>query len=94
MTHMKNRGFLLLATSLPLFIILTACTTQLDAQATVLRAPAARPASANAEPQPTITASEAADPNYCLDCHADQQQLIDTAKPEEPAAEGESKGVG
>ena len=90
---MKNRGFLLLAASLPLFF-LTACTAQMDAQATVLRAPAAKPASVNAEPQPTVAVSEVTESDYCLACHADQQQLIDTARPEEPVAETESTGVG
>jgi hypothetical protein len=93
MMHMKNRGFLLLAASLPLFV-LTACTTQLDAAATVVRAPAAKPTSIPAGLQPTAVVIQALEPNHCLDCHADQQQLIDTAKPEEPAAERESKGVG
>lgn len=32
-------------------------------------------------------------PNYCLTCHIDQQQLIDTAKPEE-VVESESSGEG
>jgi hypothetical protein len=90
---MKKRDFLPLVASL-LLLTLTGCTTQLDAQATVLRAPAAKSAGVNAEPQPTMVASQEPEPNYCLDCHADQQQLIDTAKPEEPVAEAESKGVG
>jgi hypothetical protein len=91
---MKNRDFLPLAVLLLLLSILTGCTTQLDAQATVLRAPSVKSAGINAEPLPAIAVSEEAEPNHCLDCHADQQQLIDTAEPEEPTAETESKGVG
>jgi hypothetical protein len=47
-------------------------------------------------PVPTLAATPAAtaEPDPCLDCHGDQQRLIDTAKPEEPSGEGESKGVG
>jgi uncharacterized protein YcfL len=31
--------------------------------------------------------------NYCIECHTDQQALIDTAKPEEPVAK-ENEGEG
>lgn len=33
------------------------------------------------------------EPNYCLECHTDQQMLIDTAKPEEVVI-SESEGEG
>lgn len=42
---------------------------------------------------PTPTAPALAEPNECLNCHADQQRLVDTARPEE-AVESESSGVG
>jgi len=45
------------------------------------------------KPLPTETLVEA-EPDDCRACHTDKQQLIDTAKPEEPTTESESKGVG
>jgi hypothetical protein len=39
-------------------------------------------------------AAEAAPVDACLECHADKQQLIDTAKPVEEPVESESSGVG
>lgn len=40
---------------------------------------------------PTATAVAAV--NYCVECHTDKDQLIQTAKPEEEV-ESESEGVG
>lgn len=40
---------------------------------------------------PTATAVAAV--NYCIECHTDKDQLIQTAKPEEEV-ESESEGVG
>jgi hypothetical protein len=42
---------------------------------------------------PTPISQTPAEPNECLNCHADKQRLIDTAKPEE-VVESESSGVG
>ena len=42
---------------------------------------------------PTPTSGAPIEPDECLDCHADQQRLIDTAKAEE-VVESESSGVG
>jgi hypothetical protein len=42
---------------------------------------------------PTPTSQAAQVPNECLNCHADQQRLIDTAAPV-VEVEGESSGVG
>lgn len=47
------------------------------------------------EPTPTAapTATAAAAVNYCVECHTDKDQLIQTAKPE-VKVESESEGVG
>jgi len=47
------------------------------------------------EASPTIMPTEevVSQVDYCLSCHTDKEQLISTAKPEEPV-EAESKGVG
>lgn len=46
-----------------------------------------------AEPVAAVDA-EVIEINECLECHRDKDQLIETARPEEPEAESESKGVG
>lgn len=50
------------------------------------------PATALPTQSPPVTAEPVV--NECLECHADKDMLIETAKPEEASAEGESKGVG
>ncbi len=42
---------------------------------------------------PTAAPLPTQEPNYCLDCHTDKDQLIATAKPEE-TTESESEGAG
>lgn len=66
-------------------IILTACTRK----STVMAAVQAEQISA-ADPTQIATPESA---NECLNCHVDQQRLIDTAKPEEVAVK-ESSGTG
>jgi hypothetical protein len=56
--------------------------------------PVVPPLASTLAPDATPDAVAEAQPNYCLTCHADQQQLIDTAAPVEEPAESESKGVG
>jgi len=47
-----------------------------------------------AVPTAAPTSAPMDEANLCLDCHSDQQRLIDTARPEQASGEGESKGVG
>ncbi len=42
---------------------------------------------------PTAAPLPTQEPNYCLDCHTDKDQLIANAKPEE-TTESESEGAG
>lgn len=64
-------------------MLLSGCSTRAEAL------PAAdSPTDTEAVPTPAPEAGE------CLACHTDKERLIDTAKPEEEAGEGESKGVG
>jgi hypothetical protein len=63
--------------------LLTACAR--NAQAKVAPVPKSIPVS--------DTVTEPAPTNECLNCHTDQQMLIDTAKPEEVQVK-ESSGTG
>lgn len=60
------------------------------------QAPTATPTSVPPQ-EPTQTAAPTAmavaTVNYCVDCHTDKDQLIQTAKPEEEV-ESEDEGVG
>jgi hypothetical protein len=58
----------------------------IEPTATLTQEPTATP---TLEPTPT----EVVVADYCIECHTDKEQLIATAKEEEPA-ESESKGVG
>jgi len=59
----------------------------------VIEAPAEAPTDAPTE-APTQTVAVAAEQvDYCMDCHTDKDQLIDTAAPEEEVVE-ESEGAG
>lgn len=60
------------------------------------QAPTATPTSVQPQEPAQIavpTATEVAAVNYCVECHTDKDQLIQTAKPEEEV-ESESEGVG
>ena len=48
---------------------------------------------ATTEPEAMEATEPAQEPDECIQCHTDQQRLIDTAAPEEPAA-AESSGEG
>jgi len=85
---------------MPRFKICFGLATLVIVLAACARTPEATPAIGAAEPtaEPTAVATVAGSPteaplDYCLDCHTDKDQLIQTAKPVE-AKESESEGVG
>ena len=56
------------------------------------------PAAEEAQPTPTVEPTLVPNPEVlesnCLNCHSDQQLLMDLAEPEEEPEESESSGVG
>jgi hypothetical protein len=79
---MKKRSFLLLA----FMLFLVGCQT---ATSEPIPTDTASPPTPVVEP----TAEVVVEVDYCISCHADKDQLIATAKPEE-VVEEESSGVG
>ena len=72
-----------------LFLSLAGCTGAVVAPEAPPEEPTEEPAP-DPEPAPVV---EAAEVNYCLDCHTDKARLIDTAKPEVIAVvENEGEG--
>ncbi len=80
-------------------LALAGCTTQVAmpgpaaALAEAVVHPPANSPGALVQVSPSITATLVAEPDQCVLCHTDKQQLIDTAKPV-VVQESESKGVG
>jgi hypothetical protein len=70
-------------------VILTSCAQAPTAAPATQPEP--QPIPTETKPAPTATDAPAVD--YCLECHTDKEQLIDTAKPE-VVLESESEGVG
>jgi uncharacterized protein YceK len=82
---MNKRLFAL--STLVLTVLLAGCQSVATPAATDEPAPVAEATS------PSVASQAPSQPDYCLECHADKDQLTALAKPE-VEIESESKGVG
>jgi hypothetical protein len=94
----NNRYFMVMSQAKRLGLVSSCLVLIVSCAKADISAQLSLPSADDAQPFPTATAALQAEPtpaalDYCLDCHADKEQLISTAKPE-PPVESESKGVG
>lgn len=75
---------LVLGALVALAMLLSSCAPQVETPAPAMDVPVETEAE-------TVSAPDSSE---CLACHTDKDRLIQTAKPEEPDHEAESKGVG